>query len=248
MDLHVKNRFLEKWKKYFGSAELPITLYYTDKPVDVKFAEQKKWSCIIGDLKTVRKGKSLCFYEGIANCGGAKRYLGYVHEFGPQFKYFLSCGIEGELEGERYLKTPEMVEEAMKNLAGFKAPAKYAVFKRWDNLDEEDTPEVVIFFAKPDVLSGLFTLANFDESEPNSVYTPFGSGCGTIVMYPYLEREKERPRAIIGMFDVSARPCVEKNVISFAVPYNRFVQMVENMDESFLITESWNKVKKRIEG
>ncbi|MFC1724049.1 DUF169 domain-containing protein [candidate division KSB1 bacterium] len=246
MDLKLKEKFLEKWQKYFGNSELPVTMYYTDKPIDVGFAGQKKWSCIIADIKAVRKGKSLCFHEGIANCGGAKRYLGYVHEFGPQFKYFLSCGIEGELEGERYLKTPELVEEAMKKMPKFKAPAKYAVFKRWDNLDVEDTPEVIIFFAKPDVLSGLFTLVNFDEAEANSVYTPFGSGCGTIITYPYLERDKERPRAVIGMFDVSARPCVEKNVLTFAVPFNRFVQMIDNMDESFLITESWEKVRGRM--
>jgi hypothetical protein len=36
------------------------------------------------------------------------------------------------------------------------------VFKRWDTLDEADSPEVVIFFAPPDVISGLFTLAIAD--------------------------------------------------------------------------------------
>jgi hypothetical protein len=43
-----------------------------------------------------------------------------------------------------------------------KLPIVFYVFKRWDTLDEADSPEVVIFFAPPDVISGLFTLANAD--------------------------------------------------------------------------------------
>jgi hypothetical protein len=113
-------------------------------------------------------------------------------------------------------------------------------------LEEQDNPEVVIFFAQPDVLSGLFTLAGFDVAEPDGVISPFAAGCGTIVQYPYLEKDKERPRGVIGMFDVSARPFVPANMLTFSVPMNKFARMVENMEESFLITESWNKVQKRI--
>ena len=119
-------------------------------------------------------------------------------------------------------------------------------FKRWDMLEESDEPAVVIFFAKADVLSGLFTLANYDEVEENGVITPFGAGCSTIVMYPYLERDADRPRAVLGMFDVSARPFVPKEMLTLAVPMNKFERMVENMEESFLITQSWDKVRKRI--
>ena len=119
------------------------------------------------------------------------------------------------------------------------------VFKRWDLLETGDEPEVVIFFTKPDILSALFTLANFDELE-NKVYTPFGAGCSSIVQKPYLEKEKDSLRCVIGMFDISARPFVEKDVLTFAAPMKKFRTMVTNMDESFLITDSWGKVKKRI--
>ncbi len=54
----------------------------------------------------------------------------------------------------------------MKKAPAFKAPARYAIFKRWDMLDESDNPEVVIFFSQADVLSGLFTLANYDYPLP----------------------------------------------------------------------------------
>jgi hypothetical protein len=120
------------------------------------------------------------------------------------------------------------------------------MYKRWDMLEESDEPEIVIFFAPPDVLSGLFTLSNFDETDPNSVIAPFGAGCGTIAQYPYLEGKRKHPRPVIGMFDVSARPFVSGSEISFAAPMSKFERMVENMDESFLITQSWKKVQKRI--
>jgi hypothetical protein len=88
-------------------------------------------------------------------------------------------------------------------------------------------------------LSGLFTLANFDEAKPNGVFCPFSAGCGSIVQYPYLENGSSRPRAVIGMFDVSARPYVPKETLTFAVPMNKFIRMVNNREESFLITRSW---------
>ena len=48
------------------------------------------------------------------------------------------------------------------------------------------------------------------------------------------------------MFDVSARPYVSKDELTFAAPMTKFRWMVENMEESFLITPSWDRVRKRI--
>jgi hypothetical protein len=164
----------------------------------------------------------------------------------PNFEYFLSCGIENKMEGERYKRTPELVAELMKKQEKLKIPGKYIVFKRWDNLNENDNPDVAIFFATSDILSGLFTLANYDQSEPNGTITPFAAGCGSLVYFPYIEKDSQRPRAVMGMFDVSARPCVQEGVLTFSVPMIKFTKMINYMDESFLITDSWKKVQKRI--
>jgi uncharacterized protein (DUF169 family) len=247
MDIKLKEKFLGLWSRSFDNSELPLTFYYSDQENSAELVSPPSGQrCLVCDLAAVRKGKSLCFNVDLIGCGGGKRYLGFVESLRPKFEYFLSCGIQGEMEGERYKKSPELVKEIMKNLPSFKAPEKFIVFKRWDMLEEQDNPAVVIFFARPDVLSGLFTLANFDEVETNGVFAPFAAGCGTIVHYPYLEKDKERPRAVLGMFDVSARPCVGPNVLSFAVPWRKFVRMVENMEESFLTTSSWEKVRKRL--
>ena len=246
MDIQLKEKFVELWKKYFNNEELPITFYYTDEEGHAQFVKPGSVSrCLIGALSDVRKGKSYCLDINSIGCFGGKRYLGFDERIMPNFEYFLSCGIPGKLEGERYKKSPELVKEWIKKSHVFKAPARYAIFKRWDNLDDEDMPEVVIFFAKPDILSGLFTLANFDVAEQNGVITPMGAGCGTIVQYPYLEKDSKNPRCVLGMFDVSARPHVPESVLTFAVPMNKFRSMVENMEDSFLITNSWKTIQKR---
>jgi len=246
MTPELKESFITLWEKYFGNAELPIVFFYTDGDGGAEWAPKPSGrSCIICELAKVRNGKSLVYDAGRIMCGGAKRYLGYTGKMRPGFDYFLSCGNES-IEGERYLRTPGQVNEFMKTQIQLHADGRNIVFKRWDKLTEKDEPDVVIFFATPDVLSGLFTLANFDQTEPNGTFTPFGSGCSSIVYSPYMECRSERQRAVIGMFDPSARPCVPANVLTFSVPMKRFEKIVSYMEESFLITGTWDTVLKRI--
>jgi uncharacterized protein (DUF169 family) len=246
MEIQLKDKFLRLWEEYFGKAELPIILYYTDNTSDLETAAKPKgWRCFIGELTKVRKGQSLVFSEESVSCGGGKRYLGYSTKPRPGFEYFLSCG-NAEIEGERYKQSPELVEEFLANAPVVESRGKNMVFKRWDNLIEDDHPEVVIFFATPDVLSALYTLSNFDRKDLNGVIAPFGAGCATIIQYPLMEAGTEHPRSVMGMFDISARPYVPENVITMAIPFGRFQTIVAFMEESFLITESWGMVKKRI--
>jgi hypothetical protein len=247
MDMKIRDRFIQLNKKYFNNAELPITFYYSDTGEQAELVRSGSVArCVIGALTEVRNGRSFSFNADSIGCFGGRRYLGFAQKLSPDFEYFLSCGIPGRMEGERYKKSPELVREIMKNWPNLRAPRPFVVFKRWDNLSEEDDPEVAIFFAQPDVLAGLFTLVNFDESQPEGVITPMGSGCSSIVSYPYLEKDLPHPRAVIGMFDPSARPYVPKDTLSFAVPMKRFVTMIGNMEDSFLITDTWKKLQKRI--
>lgn len=82
--------------------------------------------------------------------------------------------------------------------------------------------------------------------DTDDTITPFGLGCSSIIFYPYRERLKERQRADIGLFDTSARPFVGENMLTFALPVKRLIEMTNYIEESFLITESWQVVKKRI--
>jgi hypothetical protein len=247
MDKAFSQHFISQWTKYFADAEFPIAYYYTDTPCqEDSDASRSTDRCLIGNLNRVRQGFPFVYDAHTPGCSGGKRYTGFSHTLRPNFEYFLSCGIPGELEGERYKRSPELVAQYLLQHAPFEAPAKFLVFKRWDRLLAEDEPLAVIFFASGDVLSGLFALANYDTAEPDGVITPMGSGCASIVGYPLEQAGYEKPRCVLGMFDVSARPAVGQDELTFSIPFQRFEQMVGYMDESFLITKSWEKVRDRL--
>ena len=249
MDEELKTKFSELWQTYFPGAELPLVLYYSEERGDIPAAKTPQGHrCIIADLNKVRKGTSLAFSRDNIGCGGGKRYTGYDKHYEPEFPYFLSCGKTGVTEGERYKRDPQIVEEFMRNSPEIDAGNQWLIFKRWDQLNENDQPEVVIFFAEPDVLSGLIFLANFDRTDAHGVKSPMCSGCASIIQHPYKEQYNDHPAGIIGMFDPSARPFVQSNKLTFAVPMNRFRQLVDYMEESFLITDTWSQIKKRFPG
>jgi uncharacterized protein (DUF169 family) len=247
MDRALKDRFLKLWNKFLPGAPLPIVFFYADEADPETLPKPPKGHrCMVCELARVRRGRPLAFNMQSIGCGGGRRYTGFAEAQMPDFEYFLSCGIPGKLEGERYKKTPELVREHLKHQTAFKAPADYIVFRRWDRVGTAEEPLVAVFFASPDVLSGLFTLANYDEGEPFGVIAPFCAGCASIIDYPLKEAQSRRPRAVLGMFDVSARPCVPSSELTFAVPWSKFLRMVDNMGESFFVTKSWQAVKKRI--
>ena len=241
----------ESWKRFgeiLGLRESPLGVYYTnDKPEGVTPTEGIS-GCMIALLQNARKkGKTVYFDKSHFGCPGGAYYMGFFESPRPNIEYFLSCGIPGELEGERYIKTPERAREYFSKMIPRRAPAAYCVFKPIELLKDGPEPEVIAFFSPPDILSGLFTLTNYALERTDAVYAPFGSGCGTILTYPVKEAGKEQPRATLGMFDVSARPMVEKDFLTFSMPYVIFLKLLENVSGSFLETESWKKVLHRIE-
>jgi len=247
------NQFSEEsWKRFretLGLQESPLGIYYTnDKPEGIT-PKEGITGCMIGLLQSARKkGKTVYFDKSHFGCPGGAYYMGFRDLPMPNIEYFLSCGIPGQMEGERYIKTPELAKKYFGMIKPRPAPFTYCVFKPIEQfLQGAVKPEVVAFFASPDILAALFTLTNYALEKTDAVYTPFGSGCSAILTHPLREAEKDQSRAILGMFDVSARPMVEKDVLTFAMPYSVFLKLLENVSGSFLQTESWKKVLQRIQ-
>jgi hypothetical protein len=248
MDTILRDRFITLWQKYFPGAELPLALEFrAGHGTAKKVPPPDSWRCIICQTGQARNGTPLAFDSQSVTCRGGLMYTGYSCERPPNFRYFLSLGKEGVVEGERYKQTPEIGDAWENLLPPFDSQGKELLFTRWDQLTESDNPAVVIFFARPEVMSGLFTLANFDRADPNGVICPMGSGCSSIVYYPWLEQQKADPKVVMGMFDPSARKCVPLDVMTIAFPMKRFEKVVGYMEESFLITGTWVTVKKKIE-
>jgi len=243
-----ENPHWSHFKEILGLNESPLGIYYTnDLPQGITPREGIQ-GCMIGLLQNARKkGKTVYFDKTHFGCPGGAYYMGFSESPMPKIEYFLSCGIPGEMEGERYIKTPERAREYFAKMIPRRAPATYCVFKPIEQFQNDMRPEVVVFFATPDVLSGLFTLVNYALERTDAVFAPFGSGCGVMLTYPLKEAVREQPRAVLGMFDVSARPMVEKDILTLSMPYSLFLKLLENISGSFLETESWKKVHRRIQ-
>jgi hypothetical protein len=39
---------------------------------------------------------------------------------------------------------------------------------------------------------------------------------------------------------------VPPDVLTIAIPMKKFIKMIDNIEESFLITETWQKIQRRI--
>jgi len=247
MDILLRDRFTALWQKHFPGADLPVTFEYRTAPGSAAtIPPPDGWRCVICQLNRARNGTPLVFDSRSVTCRGGLMYTGFSQDRPQGFRYFLSTGKPGVVEGERYKQSPEIVDAWERLIPPFHAEGKELHATRWDQLAEADHPEVVVFFVRPEVMSGLFTLANFDRADPYGVICPMGAGCASIIYYPWLEQQKDDPRVVMGMFDPSARKCVPLDVMTIAFPMKRFTKVVGFMEESFLITPTWDTVKKKI--
>jgi len=245
MDTFPKELWM-KFREALGLKEIPLGVYYSNVKPEGITPKEGIQGCIIGFLQYSRKRRETVYFDkDHFGCPGGAYYMGFREIPRPKIEYFLSCGIPGEMEGERYIKTPELAREYFQKMKPRPAPANFCIFKPIEKFNLNEKPEVVIFFVSPDILSGLFTITNYALEKTDAVLSPFGSGCSTILTYP-LKYAQSEPHAFLGMFDVSARPMVENDILTFSMSYSIFTKLLENVSGSFLETESWKKVLHRI--
>jgi len=231
-------------QEMIGLRQEPLALLFSDTEPDGYRPSGEKWSCVIGTLARARRGETVYFDADHMGCPGGACYLGFTPP-SPMVPHLVSTGIPGKVPAERYKKSPETVKAWLDANPSPSAPTRFVVFKPVTALADDETAEVIICYASPDELAGLHFLAGFARSE-DAVVTPFGSACGTIVARPLVEGERDEPRAVLGMFDPSGRPFVKADELTFAAPTALWVEMLGNADESYLTTETWETLRKRI--
>ena len=108
------------------------------------------------------------------------------------------------LTGERYLKNPDVVKGFLANLPIIDIPTRYVVIKPLRDVDlDRDDVRSITFLVNPDQFSALVILANYEGGD--NVIIPFAAGCQSVGIYTYRENNREHPRAVIGLIDLSAR-------------------------------------------
>lgn len=230
----------------------PIAIVFTDeKPADaLEFLEGRR-GCVVAMLTAAAKGRQAVFSRRTYGCPGGIVGLGFGNShnnFPGGFDYFLSTGRgEGYPEGEGYKKSPDLVKSFQEVLPYTNLPYQYVAFKPLSMVDPmKEEPKIVVFYANPDQLSALVVLANYGRPNNDNVIMPFGAGCHSVCLIPWHEASQPRPRAVVGMTDISARPYIDSDLLSFSVPYSMFREMEENVPGSFLDKHAWQKVAQRL--
>lgn len=259
-----------------GLRYAPVAVLTADsKPENALQFKKGKWGCVMFMFANAARGKSTAFDRETYGCWGGGVGLGfgntYLHFPGGVdcFTYFLSSGnirwekgkqvgkaLEGAagkefaenfLHGEGYVKRPELVEQWLRELPITEITSAYVLFKPLAEVDLDiEKPETVVFLANPDQLSALVILANYGREGMDNVIIPWAAGCQTICLLPFREAKSKKPRAVVGLTDISARKYVRtllgSEYLSFAMPWEMFLEMEGNVEGSFLGRPTWRSL------
>lgn len=229
--------FVSRYYEYFGeAAPLPIAIVYSDKPMgEVKSIP----GCMFKQFHRAYNGETVTLDAAHFTCGGGKLYAGLGTT--PERVYNFVSNIE------RYKSNPATARCSINSIDARQSDKPFINFIRVDRLETFDDMEGLMFFVSPDILSGLFTWANYDQEDINAVQSPWGSGCSTTITSLVNENRKGGKLCFIGMLDVSARPFFKSDILSFSIPKSRLDEMCETLNKCCVSgAPAWLKVKKRI--
>lgn len=255
-----------------GSKYNPVAIIWTDrKPENALQFKKGKWGCVMWMFANAAIGKRVVFDRDTFGCWGGGVGLGFGNQYlnfpgGIEcFYHFLSTGNEAFdigkmvaerieksgskrfaksfLRGERFTKSPEMVERFVERLPIIDIPKKFVVFEPLRQVDEKDEPVAIVFTVRPHQLSALVTLSHYEGKTLDGVFIPKGAGCHQIGIFVYREARSENPKAVVGVTDLFARKNMRKilgdDFMTFAVPFKKFQEMESNVEGSFLHEDTW---------
>lgn len=255
---------------HLGLDEEPFGVYYDDTkpekafgpkpgvPISREMEDQgqvdmqdvfKTFSCVIGNIWLARKKHGAAYISSEEyGCPGGVFYCSMMKPNLRFIEHYVTTGFEGTpIHGERYLPSPASMRTFLDKVDPRKAPAKYCIFKPLSLFSDGEEPEFVIFFARPEVLTGLFTHTMFTTGDVDSVASPFGAGCTNIISWPLYYKEQGKEKAILGGFDPSARKYLKTDELTFTVPLSLYQKMLKAMPESmFNVGKDWATVRKKV--
>jgi hypothetical protein len=247
------------------------------EPADAVRFKPQQWGCVVSLFAAAAtRGMCGAFDRQTYGCWGGGVGLGFGNQYEnfpggiDCFCKFLSTGNEdteqgrsiGEeirvrgykkmsddfLQGERYVKSSEDTRRFIEALPLQDIPAKFVIVKPLEQVDpERDDVKSVTFFVDPDLLSALVILANTGRPETENAIIPWAAGCQVLGIYSYRELDREHPRGLVGLTDISARRNVRgtlgENILSFTAPWPLFQEMERNVEGSFLKRGTWQALQ-----
>jgi len=269
----IEQSVLEGTKTFLGYLDLdeePIGVYYADAKPENAFGPKpgptitreleeqgqidmqavfQSFSCVIGNIWLARKKKGVAYISTEEyGCPGGSFYCSMMKPNLRFIEHYVTTGFEGTpIHGERYLPSPEAMRKFLDKVNPRKAPGKYCLFKPLSLFSGDEEPEFVTFFARPEVLSGLFTHTTFTTGEVDSIVSPFGAGCTNIIGWPLHYQEQGIEKAVLGGFDPSARKYMKTDELTFTIPWTLYKKMLKALPESiFSVDGEWTTVRKKV--
>jgi len=252
-----------------GLDESPMGVYYTDEAPPAAYAPKPgvlptrekemqgavdwqgvfgNFSCVLGNIWLARKKKSAAYISAERyGCPGGAFWSGFLKPQSETIIHYVSTGVPGRMKGEHYCDSPDTLRSIFDRVDPRPAPKPICVFKSVNQFGADEVPELVAFFARPEIISGLHQLAAYVSGDPEVVASPWSAACGSIVAWPLHYLQKGMTRAVMGGWDPSARKFFKTDELSFTVPYGLFSDMVTRHSDSFLKTDTWQNVRKKIE-
>ena len=270
MTIQSINEETQKLLNHLGLAEEPFGVYYDDTkpeksfgpkpgvPISREMEDQgqvdmqevmKTFSCVIGNIWLARKKKCAAYVSSEEyGCPGGVFYCSMMKPNLRFIEHYVTTGFEGTpIHGERYLPSPDAMRKFLDKVNPRKAPGKYCIFKPLSQFSQDEEPEFIIFFARPEVLSGLFTHTMFTTGDVDSVASPFGAGCTNILAWPLYYQGLGQEKAVLGGFDPSARKFMKTDELTFTVPLSLYRKMLSTLPESmFNVGKGWELVRKKV--
>lgn len=262
---------LEKLSSFLdvlGLEEPPMAIFYSDtrpekgyspKPAPLPTLEKERkgeidwqqvfsrFSCVLGNVWLARKKQSTAYFSAENyGCPGAAFWGGFLKPQTETIIRYVSTGTPGQTPGERYCRSPEVLRTFFEQVDPRQAPAAYCVIKPITACAPDEVPELVTFFARPESLCGLHQLAAFATDDPEAVVSPWSSGCGGMLAWPQKYLQSGRLRAVLGGWDPSARKFYRTDELTMTMPLAMFERMLAQYEDSFLLTETWRLVQKKI--
>ena len=261
-------KHLPNFLKNLGLDEEPMGIFYSDhepadgfspKPMDLPTREKEmknqinwqavftKFSCVMGNIWRARKKKTAAYFSSEQfGCPGGAFWLGFLKPQTETIIQYVSTGTPNRMKGEFYCDSPDNLRQIFEYIDPRPASHKFCIFKPLSSFTEEEKPEFISFFARPESLCGLHQLAAFVTNDPEVVVSPWSAACGSLVVWPLYYLSKGLNKAVIGGWDPSARKFFKTDELSFTVPLGMFTQMTNRFNESFLKTNTWANVQKKI--
>jgi uncharacterized protein (DUF169 family) len=239
-------------------ASSPVAVILTDRrPEHALQFKEHAFGCVASSLLAVARGRTAVFDRRTFGCPGGGTGLG----FGDQYQQcafaieeLLSTGGREAgarlqrrsrmADGERFFKSPQQVRAWLGTLPFTEVPSTYVVMTPIEQTPEDEKPTLVMFLVNPDQLSALVVLSDYQHGSGDSVGARFGGACQSI-LFGYAEAQRAHPRGIIGFFDIAQRMHVDRELLSFTVPFAMYLEMEASVEGSFLEMEDWQQLRAR---